>query len=630
MNIGLGRANGRNGWLVPPVGLAAILLAVFFSDRAGFRPIDWQNYMRAAANLRAGESPYQGVEFFAPPWIALLLIPFSLLPMEVSSGIWLLLSAAAAFTATLLWTRFGNFPATSRSRVMLSALTAASPLALYVYVTGQITALAELALIALAVLAASSGRRHLLSLTVLASLLVTAKPHIVGLPLGLILLEAVRSRRWKVPIAFVATIGVAAAVSWLLRPDWPSEWLRALQTGDFLGGPGLAARGYFGLREAGVPGILLWLPGAYAFLYWIRKGMTPATLGLAIAGGLTLLPYLRIYDHLVLWPAAVTASQLLRARGSRTLAVLPLAAMLLLPLTNLAILLPILMVGLLLARVTLSSRVTASGPSLLSLLLAFLLLGLAACESRTAPIQPPSPAPTDRPPDNTYRVIQTYPHDPNAFTEGLVFHEGVLFEGTGLVGESTLRRVELESGAVFERLSLPPEQFGEGIAIYTDRILQLAPSSGTGFIYDLASLRLLGTFSYSGDGWGLTHDGQRLILSDGTSSLRFLDPASFAEVGQLAVTDRGQPVGGLNELEFVEGEIFANIWPTDRVARISLETGQVVGWIDLAGILPEESRSPGVDVLNGIAYDPEQGRLFVTGKRWPTLFEIGLVLEEDG
>jgi hypothetical protein len=360
MNNGLQSAGRWKSWLAIPLVVAAVLLAAVFSDRAGFRPIDWENYMLAADRLRAGESPYQGVEFFAPPWIAILLIPLNLLPINYSSGIWLLISAAAAFSATLLWTRFGSFPAVPRSRVFLSALTAASPLALYVYVTGQITALAEVALIALAVLAASSGRRQILVLAVLAALLVTAKPHIVGFPLGLILLEAVRSRRWKVPTVFGATIGVAAAVSWLLRPDWPGEWLRALQTGEFLGGPGLAARGYFGLREAGVPGILLWLPAGYSFFYWLRKGLTPPALALAIASGLTLLPYLRIYDHLVLWPAAVTAAGLWRAKGPRIFAAVPLAAMLLLPLTDLAMLLPPLIVGMLLARVTLGSRSAAS------------------------------------------------------------------------------------------------------------------------------------------------------------------------------------------------------------------------------------------------------------------------------
>jgi len=246
------------------------------------------------------------------------------------------------------------------------------------------------------------------------------------------------------------------------------------------------------------------------------------------------------------------------------------------------------------------------------------------------PLQPPSPPTVAPPAHHTYRVIQTYPHDPSSFTQGLVFHQGALYEGTGLVGESTLRKVGLETGTVLQRLSLPPEQFGEGIAIQGERIFQLTLSSGTGYVYDLSSFRQLTTFSYPGEGWGLTHDGLQLILSDGTSTLRFLDPESLAEIGQLPVTDRGQPVAGLNELEFVSGEVFANIWPTDRVARISLETGQVVGWIDLAGLLPAESRAPGVDVLNGIAYDADRGRLFVTGKRWPSLFEIELVLVEEG
>ena len=360
MNNGLRSAGSLKSWLALPLVVATVLLAALFSDQAGFRPIDWQNYMLAADRLRAGGSPYQGVEFFAPPWIALLLIPFSLLPIEVSSGIWLLISAAAAYSATLLWTRFGNFPAAPRSRVIFFALTAASPVALYVYVTGQITALAELALIALAVLAASSGRRQILIVTVLASLLVTAKPHIVGFPLGLILLEAVRSRRWRVPAVFGATMAIAAAVSWLMRPDWPAEWLLALQTGEFLGGPGLAAQGYFGLREAGVPGILLWLPAGYSFLYWMRKGPTPPALALAIASGLTLLPYLRVYDHLFLWPAAITAAGLLRAEGRHVFAAVPLAAMLLLPLTDLAMLLPIVIVGMLVTRARLAKELSSS------------------------------------------------------------------------------------------------------------------------------------------------------------------------------------------------------------------------------------------------------------------------------
>ena len=265
----------------------------------------------------------------------------------------------------------------------------------------------------------------------------------------------------------------------------------------------------------------------------------------------------------------------------------------------------------------------------LPLLLAFSGLALAGCSLLPPPVQPPSTPTPGAPPYYTYRVIQAYPHDPDAFTQGLVFHQGHLYEGTGLVGESTLRKVELESGAVVELLSLPPEQFGEGVTVFGDRIFQLTLSSGTGYVYQLESFLRLTTFPYSGEGWGLTHDDRRLIMSDGTATLRFLDPASLEEIGRLAVTAAGQPVGGLNELEFVKGEVFANLWPTDRVARISLETGQVVGWIDFGGLLAPEDRGPGIDVLNGIAYDSEQGRLFVTGKRWPTLFEIELILEEE-
>jgi hypothetical protein len=360
MSNGLRSPGGRKSWLVLPLVVAAVLLGALFSDRVGFHPIDWQNYTLAAARLRAGGSPYQGVEFFAPPWIAILLIPLSLLPIEISSGVWLLISAAAAYSASVLWTRFGDFPAAPRSRVILSALTAASPVAFYVYVTGQITALAELALIVIAVLAVSGEQRRIVIPIVIAALLVTAKPHIVAFPLALILLQAVRSRRWKVPIVFGTTILIAAVVSWVLHPGWLGEWLGVLQTGQYLGGPGLAAGGYFGLREAGVPGILLWLPAGYALLYWKRNGLTAPALALAIAGGLTLLPYLRIYDHLVLWPAAITASGMLRSKGPPLFAAVPLAAMLLLPLTNLAMLLPPLIVGMLLVRVTLGSRNPAS------------------------------------------------------------------------------------------------------------------------------------------------------------------------------------------------------------------------------------------------------------------------------
>ena len=226
-----------------PLAAAAIILAGMFSSWSGYRPIDWRNYMQAASRMLAGGSPYQGLEFFAPAWVAVALIPLQLLPAGISSGLWLLLSAAAAFASALIWTQYQGFPASPRARAVLSALTAASPAALYVYVTGQITALAELALVGLAVLAASKNRRGLLFSAVAASVMVTSKPHVVVLPLLLILLETVRARAWRVPVTFIATIFIASIASWIIRPGWPAEWVSAILSGQYLGGPGLAARG---------------------------------------------------------------------------------------------------------------------------------------------------------------------------------------------------------------------------------------------------------------------------------------------------------------------------------------------------------------------------------------------------
>jgi glutamine cyclotransferase len=239
--------------------------------------------------------------------------------------------------------------------------------------------------------------------------------------------------------------------------------------------------------------------------------------------------------------------------------------------------------------------------------------------------EPPTPD-TAGVPVATYRVINTYPHDPAAFTQGLVYENGYLYEGTGLNGQSTLRKVQLETGEVLQTTPITdPAQFGEGIAIFGDKIYQLTWQSHVGFIYDKASFERLGEFSYPTEGWGLTHDGQRLIMSDGTATLYFLDPQTLKEVGHVDVYDRSGPVVRLNELEYINGEIYANIWQTDRIARISPQTGQVLGWIDLAGLLSPEERQPPVDVLNGIAYDAATDRLFVTGKRWPKLFEIDVV-----
>jgi glutaminyl-peptide cyclotransferase len=223
-----------------------------------------------------------------------------------------------------------------------------------------------------------------------------------------------------------------------------------------------------------------------------------------------------------------------------------------------------------------------------------------------------------------YRVVNVYPHDRQAYTQGLILCDGFLYEGTGLNGASSLRKVRLETGRVVEQHSLDRQYFGEGITEWGGRLLQLTWKSNLGFIYDRSSLKVLGTFSYLGEGWGLTHDRDRLIMSDGTATLRFLDPRTLRETGRLNVRYGDVPLTDLNELEFVQGEIYANVYQTDWIARISPQTGAVTGWIDLRGLLPEVDGRIPVDVLNGIAYDAGRKRLFVTGKLWPKLFEIEL------
>jgi glutamine cyclotransferase len=225
----------------------------------------------------------------------------------------------------------------------------------------------------------------------------------------------------------------------------------------------------------------------------------------------------------------------------------------------------------------------------------------------------------------SYEIVNVYPHDPAAFTQGLVLANGVLYEGTGLRGRSDLRRVDLKSGEVLQQHKLADEHFGEGIALLNGKIYQLTWQSNLGFVYDQESFALLQEFSYPTEGWGLTHDGARLIMSDGTSTLYFRDPETLEEIGRLEVYDEQGAVTQLNELEYIQGEIYANVWKTERIARISLATGQVTGWIDLAGLLKAEDLTAPVDVLNGIAYDAATGHLFVTGKLWPKLFEIRLI-----
>ncbi len=222
-------------------------------------------------------------------------------------------------------------------------------------------------------------------------------------------------------------------------------------------------------------------------------------------------------------------------------------------------------------------------------------------------------------------MVARYPHDPAAFTEGLVYDGGVLYEGTGLVGKSSLRKVDLKTGEVEQNVPLPAPFFGEGITTFGDRIFQLTWQSKAGFIYDKATFKPLGRFTYDTEGWGLTQDGKDLIMSDGTRTLYYLDPGTLNVVGQVQVTGGPEAVGvmKLNELEYVQGEIYANVWPTDFIVMIDPVSGAVIGWVDLGGILGSE-QSGNVDVLNGIAYDAAGARLFVTGKLWPSLFEIKL------
>jgi len=224
-----------------------------------------------------------------------------------------------------------------------------------------------------------------------------------------------------------------------------------------------------------------------------------------------------------------------------------------------------------------------------------------------------------------YEIVHTYPHDPQAFSQGLAFADGFVYEGTGRYGRSTLRQVDLESGKVLKYVPLPREIFGEGITIFGSRIIQLTWQNRVGLIYDKESLKPQDTFRYKGEGWGLTTDGRRLVMSDGSATLRFLDPKTFRVVDTVTVRSRGAPVDRLNELEYVEGEIYANVWGTDRIARIAPKTGEVLGWIDLAGLLRPAERVNIDAVLNGIAYDAPTKRLFVTGKLWPKLFEIRVV-----
>ena len=232
---------------------------------------------------------------------------------------------------------------------------------------------------------------------------------------------------------------------------------------------------------------------------------------------------------------------------------------------------------------------------------------------------PAAPAPT-----YGYEVVNTYPHDAQAFTQGLIFQDGALVESTGLEQHSTLRRVELQTGKVLQKVDVSPYFFAEGMTLYGGKIYQLTWKGEKGFVYDPKTFEKTGEFKYTGEGWGLTHDADSLILSDGTAEIRFIDPNTYEVKRSISVKDSGRRVEELNELEYVKGEIYANVWHENRVARIDPKDGRVTGWIDLSGLLKPGDTTDEEAVLNGIAYDEQGDRLFVTGKLWPKLFEIKL------
>ena len=230
-----------------------------------------------------------------------------------------------------------------------------------------------------------------------------------------------------------------------------------------------------------------------------------------------------------------------------------------------------------------------------------------------------------RVPVDGYRVVKAYPHDPEAYTQGLIVRAGFLYESTGRNGRSSLRKVKLETGEVLQQERVAPEYFAEGLAEWKGQLVQLTWQSNVAFVYDRTTFARRRTFTYPGEGWGLATDASGFVLSDGSDQLRFLDPETFREVRRVTVTDGATTVSQLNELEFVNGEVWANVWHTNRIARISAKTGQVLGWIDLTGLMAGGYRLDAEAVLNGIAYDPTGRRLFVTGKLWPKLFEIAIV-----
>ncbi|SPF46006.1 Glutamine cyclotransferase [Candidatus Sulfopaludibacter sp. SbA4] len=263
----------------------------------------------------------------------------------------------------------------------------------------------------------------------------------------------------------------------------------------------------------------------------------------------------------------------------------------------------------------------------------FLIVAVALAACACGPSGGPSSGASGIP-EYGYQVVHTYPHDRTAFTEGLFYLDGFLYESTGLEGQSSVRKVKLETGEVVQKHDVPGQYFGEGIIRWKDKLYQMTYTTEVGFVYDFATFQVKSEFKYPGEGWAFTTDGKRIIMDDGSPQLRFWDPETLQELGRMTVTAEGQPVKNLNELEWVKGEIYANIWETDKIARIDPASGKVVGWIDLTGLLTPADRIDSgpmqTDVLNGIAYDAAHDRLFVTGKRWPKLFEIKVVKKSGG
>jgi glutaminyl-peptide cyclotransferase len=273
------------------------------------------------------------------------------------------------------------------------------------------------------------------------------------------------------------------------------------------------------------------------------------------------------------------------------------------------------------SRVAIAVAAIAIAASAAVLMFALMRSGPESQSNGTAINKPPT-ASDERARQFSYEVVNSYAHDSTSFTQGLLWHNGGFYESTGQYGQSKLRRLEFPSGKVLKEISLTPELFGEGLALVDGRLIQLTWKSHRGFVYDLDTFRPLEEFSYDTEGWGLTYDGKNLILSDGSSDLFYLDPQTFKPVRKLAVRMNGAPIRELNELEFIDGEIWANVWQTDFILRIDPSTGKVTSFLDMKGVLAPSDKTGREDVLNGIAYDAEHKRIFVTGKLWPRIFEI--------